>query len=155
MHNRFLATTVIALALVFSQTGTFIVAALCPHLSSAAVACETPAAPTQSADHGMNHHMQMEPTGSLSTQPDGSTATAMAEATGSCKHCALHSRKRPNTASLRESNIPQRSSDQTISVSVTEVSVAQIFPAVVLPARAHGPPGTEISRHVLINIFRI
>ena len=156
MHKRFFATTVIALALLFGQIGTFVVAAFCPHLSSKVVSCETQAAPaeSESANHGM-HDMQMEATESLPNHAEGNVAIPTAEPTGSCKHCALHSRTSPNKTSLRESNIPQRSVDLTISLPVADVTLAPKFPAAVMPARAHGPPGNETPRHVLINIFRI
>ena len=155
MHKRFLATTVIALALVFSQIGTFIVAALCPHVTSKVVSCETQAAPTESDETMAWIDMQMESTESLPNHAEGNAALATAEPTGSCKHCALHSRTSPNKTSLRESNTPQRSVDLTISLPVADVTLAPKFPSAVRPARAHGPPGNETPRHVLINIFRI
>ena len=153
MHKRYLATTVLALAVVFSQTGSFVIAALCPHLSSKARSCDSQA-PAESAHHDMDH-MQMESTGPQFTLTTDSTAAAVTEPIGSCKHCAVHSRTSPNTGSLGEWSIPQRSVDLTISLPVAKVTAVPTLPVVVLPSRAHGPPRNKISRHVLLSIFRI
>ena len=55
MKMRFLPTTVLAATLLFSQGGTFLVAALCPHLQSGTAACEVPPAETTLSHEDMGH----------------------------------------------------------------------------------------------------
>lgn len=155
MHKRFLATIVLALALVLGQGGTFLVAALCPHLSSNAVSCESQVAPAEAAAHHEMDHMQPDSTAPQSTLNVNATAAAVTEPMGSCKHCAIHSGTSPNTGSFHELNISQRSADPTLLAPVAAVASVSTLPAAVLASRSHGPPGNEISRHILINIFRI
>ena len=65
MHKRFLVTTVLAAALLFSQGGDLLVAALCPHLQSGMASCETqpPTGGMSHEDMGHMGHMEMEPAG--------------------------------------------------------------------------------------------
>ncbi len=152
MHKRFLATAVVALALVLGQGGSFLVAALCPHLRSNQESCETP-----TTDAGENHpdmgHMQMD--SSDSDTPESSDAIVIGKPVGSCSHCAVHSRKNGNTGSLQRSSIPQRTSDQTISVEPIPANPVSVSRTKIVASRAHGPPGDATPRHILINIFRI
>ena len=151
MHKRFLATTVLATALLFSQGGNFLVAALCPHLQSGMASCET-----QLAEPTMSHedmgHMGM---GHESASNLNSDAGAFGQPIGPCSHCAVHSRTNPNTASLRATEAARRSVDLNIPLHFSRVAPVTVAPVAVLPSRAHGPPGESTPRHILINIFRI
>jgi hypothetical protein len=153
MHKRFLATTVVALALIFSQGGSFLVAALCPHFTSKAVSCETSGAPAKMEHHDMDH-MQMDSSEQEPSLYGVSIAASVGEPMGTCNHCAMHS-GRNSTASLHEWSMAQRSGDPAISFSVATPAPVSTPPKAVLAFRAHGPPGNEISRHILINVFRI
>jgi hypothetical protein len=151
MDKRFLATTVLAVALLFSQGGTFLVAALCPHLQSGMASCET-----QLTDVSMSHedmgHMRMEH--DTPSNP-GPNTVALGQPIGPCSHCAVHSRTTPNTASLREMEVAKRSADLNIPLEFSIAGPVTLSPVSVVPSRAHGPPGDPAPRYILINIFRI
>ncbi len=151
MHKRFLATTVLATALLFSQGGNFLIAALCPHLQSGMASCETELAEPTMSHEGMGHMGMEHETGS-NLDPE---AVAMGQPIGPCPHCAVHSRTNPNTASLRETEAAKRSVDLNIPLHFSRVVPVTVSPVVVLTSRAHGPPGEATPRHILINIFRI
>ena len=153
MHKRSLATTVLGVALLFSQGGSFLIAALCPHLRSGRVSCNK-----HDAESTMSHdemgNMAMDSTDKSASNPDPN-AVAVGEPIGLCSHCALHSRTAPPAASLREIEASKRSGTFAIPDAVPQVvSVETPYPA-ILTSRAHGPPGETIPRYVLINIFRI
>ena len=151
VHKRFLTTTVLAAALLFSQGGNFLVGALCPHLMSGMASCKT-----QLGEPPMSHedmgHMEMEH--ETAPNPD-QDAIALGQPIGPCSHCAVHSRTTPNTASLRETEAAKRSADLNIPLQSSRVAPVSPFPVAVLTSRAHGPPGDRTPRHILINIFRI
>ncbi len=151
MHKRFLATTALATALLFSQGGNFLIAALCPHLQSGTASCETELTePTMS--HEDMGHLGMEHESAPNPAPD---AFALSQPIGPCSHCAVHSRTTSNTAALRETEAAKRSVDLTIPLQFSRVAAVTTSPVAVLTSRAHGPPGEAIPRHLLINIFRI
>ena len=151
MHKRVLVITVLAAALLFSQGGNFLVAALCPHLQSGMASCKTQLdlPPMSHEDMG---HMGMEHETGSKQDPD---AIALGQPKGLCSHCAVHSRTNPNTASLRETEAAKRSVDLNITLHFSRVAPVTVSPVAVLTSRAHGPPGESIPRHILINIFRI
>lgn len=156
MHKRFLATIVVVVALLFSQGGSFLIAALCPHLRSGMASCETQlSAPTMSheemAHENMGHmEMEREPESRLSAD-----IATLGQPIGPCPHCAVHSRTSPNTASLRQAEAPKRSVDLNIPLQVSGVAPVAGSAVAVLTSRAHGPPGDPTPRYILINIFRI
>jgi hypothetical protein len=154
MHKRLVANTVLSIALLFSQGGTFLVAALCPHLQSGMASCETKLAEPVMSHEDMGHagHMEMEQ--EPLSQPDADVAV-LGQPINPCSHCAVHSRTSPNTASLRQAEAAKRSVDLNIPLQVSRVAPAAASSVVVLTSRAHGPPGNPTPRHILINIFRI
>ncbi len=154
MHKRFLAHAVLGIALLFSQGGSFLIAALCPHLQSGVASCETQLSESTMSHEDMGHmgHMEMEP--EPATQPSAGVAT-LGQPIDPCSHCAVHSRKSPNTASLRQADVAKRSVDLKTPLQVFRVAPVAASPAPVLTSRAHGPPGDPTPRHILINIFRI
>jgi hypothetical protein len=153
MHHRLVATTVLGFALLFSQGGNFLVAALCPHLQSGMASCQTPTADPARSHGAMGHAgMDHEP------QPvpeHNSNAIALSQSHGPCLHCSVHSSRTPTSASLRETEPAKRSIDLTIPLHLSGVAPGTITPLAVLTTRAHGPPGQATSRHILINILRI
>jgi len=152
MHKRFLATTIVGIALLFSQGGTFLVAALCPHLQSEMGSCETQLSESPMSHEDMGHvgHVEMER--EPASQPDAHVAS-LNPLISPCSHCAVHSRTSPNTASLRQAGAAKRSVD--LNVFLPAVAPVAASPVAVLTSRAHGPPGDPTPRHILINIFRI
>lgn len=151
MHKRFLATTFLATALLFSQGGNFLVGALCPHLRSGMASCGTQLAEPTMSHEGMGH-MGMSHEAAPNPDPD---AVALGQPIGSCPHCAVHSRTTPNTASLRETEAAKRSVHLDIPLQVSKVAPVTQSPVAVLTSRAHGPPGDPTPRYILINSFRI
>ena len=151
MNMRFLATTVLAATLLFSQGGNFLVAALCPHLRSATASCEIPLAETTSSHEDMGH-VGMDHSSAFNAAPQ---AVAAGHGNGPCSHCAVHSGKTPNPASLGQTEIPKRSAELGIRLLSATVAPVIVGPASMLSSRAHGPPGESTSRHILISIFRI
>ncbi len=154
MHKQFLANTVLGVALLFSQGGTFLVAALCPHLRSGMASCETQFADPAMSHEDMGHmgHSEMEP--EPASRPDADAA-ALGQPIGACSHCAVHSRTNSNTASLTKAEAARRSVDTNIPLQVSRVAPVAASPVPFLTSRAHGPPGDSTPRHILINIFRI
>lgn len=153
MYKRFLATTIISVALLLSQDGNFLVAAFCPHLESATASCNTqPAEQKMSHEHmghagmgGMEHERKAQP---------NPNAVALSQSSLPCLHCASHSGATSSAITLKEGDATRRydqiSNPHTVSIAATIAS------SVPLPNfRAHGPPGKTTPRHVLIHVFRI
>ncbi len=151
MKMQFLATTVLAAALLFSQGGSFLVAALCPHLRSATASCEILLAETTLSHEDMGH-VGMDHPPAFNADP---SAIAAGHGNGPCSHCAVHSGKNPNPPSLRETKAPKRSAELNIPLYSSTVVPVIVSPTAVLNSRAHGPPGESTTRHILISIFRI
>lgn len=151
MDMRFLATTVLAAALLFSQGGNFLVAALCPHLRSETASCDVPPADTTLSHEDMGH-AGMDHQSELNPDP---TAVAVGHGNGPCSHCAVHTGKKPSLASLRETDAPKRFADLSIPLDFSIVAPVIVGPAAVLNSRAHGPPGESTTRYILISVFRI
>jgi hypothetical protein len=153
MYKRFPAITVLGVALLFSQGGSFLIAALCPHLRSGQVSCNTHHTGSTMSHHNMGE-MAMDPTHESASNPDPN-AVALGEPIGLCSHCAMHSRTAPPAVSLREIEASKRSGTFAIPDAVPQVVSAEMPYLAILTLRAHGPPGETTPRHVLINIFRI
>lgn len=154
MPKRFLVTTVLAVALLFSQGGHLLFAAFCPHLQSAMASCETAAADASRSHQDMGHAGHVEMESEPAAQPD-SNASALGQPIDACSHCAVHSRTIPNPVSFRATEVAKRSIDFNIPLNVSRVAPTIVSPVAVLTSRAHGPPGQARPRHLLINIFRI
>lgn len=157
MHTRFVATTVLGIALLFSQGGNFLVASLCPHLRSGMSSCESqPVAPTVS-HHDMGHmEMEHETTSPPAADPHHDfNSVALSQQHGPCSHCAVHSRTIPRTASLRETEAAKKSTQLSLPIRSFRVAPVTESGVAVLNSRAHGPPGDPTARYILINIFRI
>ena len=153
MHKRFLATTVLATALMFGLGGNFLIAGLCPHLRAAQVSCHS-----QVAESPMSHDdmgdMEMDSMDESASNPDPD-AIAIGEPIGLCPHCAVHSRTTPNAVSLREVEASQRAGSFGTPDAIPNVVPVETSTVSILISRSHGPPGDTTRRHVLINIFRI
>jgi hypothetical protein len=160
MHKRLAATTGLGVALLFSQGANVLVAALCPHLRSPSETCITQAPKTDS-DHEHTDHMEMDSSEgeSVSAEPSASgeesDRVAVGQPVGSCPHCAMHSRSSSNPASFREIETAKRTSDLNIPLVVEPIVFEHASAVPNLVSRAHGPPGSQLPRHVLISVFRI
>lgn len=153
MHKRFLATTILATALLFGLGGNFLVAALCPHLRSAQVSCDTHHAQSTMSHDDMGD-MEMDSRDESVSNPDPN-AVALGKPIGFCPHCAVHSRSTANAVSITEIELAKRSGTLAIPEAVPTVASVEMSPVAVLTLRAHGPPGTFKPKYLLINIFRI
>ena len=153
MHKRLLAITFLGVALLFSQGGSFLIAALCPHLRSGQLSCSK-----HSAESTMSHdevgHMAMDSMDESASTPDPN-AVALDEPIGLCSHCAMHSRTVPPAVSLREIEASKRSGTFVIPDALPQVVSVEMRYLAIFTSRAHGPPGETTPRHILINIFRI
>ena len=151
MHKRFLAISMLGVALLIAHGGSFLIASLCPHLQSGMVSCET-----RMAEPAMSHeemgHMEMEH--DVAPGPD-QNAVAIGLPNNPCLHCAVHSREDSNPASVRSTVVPQRSGDLSIPLQLSRVAPLIETSVAVPSSRAHGPPGPSTSRHILISTFRI
>jgi len=151
MDMRFLATTVLAAALLFSQGGNFLVAALCPHVRSEPVSCEAPPAETTLSHEDMGHAAS----GHASAFNPDPNAVAVGLHNEPCSHCVVHTVKNPSPASFRVTEAPRRFADLSIPLDFSIVAPVIVGPAAVLNSRAHGPPGASTTRYILISVFRI
>ena len=159
MHRRFLAATLLAVALLFSQGVNFLVGVLCPHIRSAAASCDAQVSETEMSHEGMSHdamgHAAMDSIGNEPAAQQNNEADALGQPTKPCSHCAVHSRSTPNAVSLRQTDTPKRSTDLTIPLTVLSVVSVAPSSAEAVTSRAHGPPGELRPKYILINIFRI
>ena len=160
MHKRLAATAVLGIALLFSQGADILVAALCPHLRSPAEPCITQT-PEPNTSHEHMDHMEMDSTESESVSEGSSDSSersedvALTQPTGTCPHCAMHSRSSSNPASFREIETAKRASELSVPLSLELIVFEHESAAPILVSRAHGPPGKYIPKHILINVFRI
>lgn len=157
MSKQFLVITVLAAALLFSQGGNLLVAALCPHFQSGMSSCETKPSDASMSDEEMGHtehrsDMEMEP--ELASYPSTDSAT-LGQTNDRCSHCAVHSSTTSNRISSREGEAPTRSVDLSILRGSSHMAPIAVSQRPISTSRAHGPPGGSIPRHILINTFRI
>jgi hypothetical protein len=147
--QRLAITSLLGFALLLSQGGLALVAALCPHLRFSAPSCdmlqmESAVNHSHMAHHGMNHGSPVLP------------AIAIAQGQESCSHCVIHSRPNSNGVLVRSADTVKRSTDLEIPVGVSVPPPITPVAVAVLTPRQHGPPGkASRPKHVLINTFRI
>jgi len=151
MSKRLISTTLLSFALLFAQGGSFLIASLCPHLHTGIMRCDMPA-----QEPAMDHHqmagMPMDQESAKS--PLNSDAPAVDQPTGTCTHCAVHSRTTSNAYSVRHVEAAKRAASLAVPMSHRpELLLIQVQQR--LTARSHGPPGNTVSRHILIDVFRI
>ena len=140
MNKRFVATAIIALAVLFSQGGGSALAALCPHLRSLTNSCH------ETQAHEVSHHEVDRVEGDAFDSTDFSAP---------CNHCAVHSRSKRDDSTSQPANTSQRASDLTISISDAVTVPLSLSKTIAWTAKAHGPPRTSGPLHVLNNVFRI
>ena len=153
MHKRFVATTILGVALLFSQGATVLVATLCPHLRFPAASCFTEI-PASAISHEHMDHMQTDPSESEPPSEENAKGVALGLPLKPCAHCAVHSRSAPDASSLRETEAAKRSGHLNIPLALSRHILVPTSSSPVLTSRAHGPPGEAIPRHLLLNVFR-
>jgi len=157
MHKQFWAITIVAVALLFSQGGSILVASLCPHQQSSMPSCGSQLS-AMAMVHGSIEHIEHVKMGSMEQAPAISQDAdhfAFGQPTSTCPHCAVHSRTALNAASLRESEATRRFDDAIVPLQFPRIVRATAVPFHLPVSRAHGPPGSNIARYVLISTFRI
>ena len=146
--KRFPITLLLGLALLLSQGGVALVAALCPHLRLAAPTCdmpemESPMDHSQMAYQDMSHDSPVLP------------AIDIAHGQEPCSHCVTHSRSNSNGVLVRTADTVKRTTDLQPPLGVSATPPVTLVAVAVLP-REHGPPGkASRPKHLLINTFRI
>ena len=146
-----ISTTLLSFALLFAQGGSFLIAAQCPHLRTGIMRCDKPAE-EPAMDHQHMADMQMDQKSDESLfNPD---ASAFDQPSGTCNHCAVHSRTTSSVFSVRHVEVPKRATDLA-SPTVPDRPLPTIRHQARLTARSHGPPGETVSRYILIDVFRI
>jgi hypothetical protein len=141
MNRRFVAATIVALAVLFSQGGGLVLAAICPHLRSQQNVC-----------HGA---LQQVVTGYHEVAETKADAFETDESDAACNHCAVHSRTKREDTALQQASTSQRASDSATSTPPSVVGPPSLSKTVKWVAKAHGPPGANGPLHLLLNVFRI
>ena len=154
MSRRFVTTIGLVAAIFFSQGSSFLIAALCPHLQPELTHCKTQTTEDSMSHHDMGHVQVQQMKAEFSPQPVAG-GVALGRPKGLCLHCSVHSRTTSNAAALGGTEAAKRAYDLTIPVQAERLVSEAAFPSTVVPSRAHGPPGGQTPRHILINIFRI
>ena len=137
MKRRFVAVIIVALAVLFCQSGGVVLAAICPHLRGSHETC-----------HGMIAAVESHET----QQADAFETTDSGTA---CNHCVVPLSNKRDDSALQEANSAQRASDLTVSLHQATPNSPALVKTVTWVANAHGPPRDAGSLYVLINVFRI
>ena len=159
MLKRFPLTLLLGSALLFSQGGVLLVAALCPHLRFTAPTCDTPRVQSSGMDHSqMDHHAT--DTRDAPLQAFNADANDVDSVIGhreqTCSHCIIHARSTSNVVLVRTADIGKQSPDLELPLSVSVDPPIAAATAIALMPREHGPPGkASRPKHILINTFRI
>jgi len=134
MLRRFVIIVLLGVVLLFSQSSSVLLAALCPHLSVSKHVCAMSMVQTE-MDHAQ---------------------TAIGHGDQPCPHCVIHSRSDSSPVMVRSADGVKRSADFDIPDSVAVVTPVTPVSIALLTLRDHGPPGRAgRPRHILINTFRI
>lgn len=139
MKRRFIAVIIVALAVLFCQSGATVLAAMCPHLRATHETCHGMVAAVES------HEMQHANAYAFETSDTGAT----------CNHCVIHASNKRDDTALQEANSAQRTTDLTVSTTLATASAPALLRTGAWVAQAHGPPRDADPLYVLINVFRI
>lgn len=140
MKRRFIAALVVALAVLFSQGGGFVLAAICPNLRAAKpdTACHK-----NSPEVVAEHH-----------QADEATGPAFDTAEVRCNHCVVPTRNKREEFVFQQPKPSQRADEQS-SAPVVKIEPPSFVQTVSWNAKTQGPPGRTAPLHILLNVFRI
>src|SRR5689334_1483504 len=132
MKRRFVAVIIVALAVVFCQSGGVVLAAMCPHLRAPHETC-----------HGMMaavHSHDTRDANVLQTSDNGAV----------CNHCVVPAGNKRDDSVLQETNSVQRANDLTLSTALATPGSSALLRTVTWVAKAHGPPRDAVALYVLI-----
>ena len=159
MLKRLTLTSLLGLALLFSQGGVLLIAALCPHLRLAMPGCSSMSNQAAEMDHSQMAHHDMDQDNLLvMTARDSSDSNVVQVQEGErpCSHCAIHAASKSNPISVRTAETVKRSGELSVPQTVSALPRLAASDIGVLAAREHSPPGEgNRSKHVLLNTFRI
>lgn len=154
MRQRPLFTGIMLLALFVSAWGNVFAAAFCPHMKFDHACCHTRRGHNRSA-HAMAGEMQMGDTQMLPATDPLSESEASSQPVEPCEHCMGRSQAPAVSVALTGvSRTHHGAGAPTPATSSQLASASPSFTAHII-SRQHAPPGSSITRHVLINIFRI
>ena len=152
MSKRLISTTLLCSALLFAQSGSFLIAAFCPHVRTGIMRCDTPAQkPAMDHEHMADMQMDQE----FGESSFNINAAAFDRPTATCNHCAVHSKTTSSVFSVRHVEAAKRTTNLGVPLVFKRAEPTVIQIQERLTARSHGPPGGTISRHILIDVFRI
>ena len=148
---------VLLVLLLFSRGASFLKVEICPHLASSTVShVARTLRPEASHEHVEADLGESETAFYQSSDAKETPAPVMiSQPPGSCAHCALHLRSSYITAALARSHTPRRASRFNAAFLGTPINCEYASAIHKFVSRAIGPSGTELPRHVLINVFRI
>ena len=149
MNKRLFPTTLLSFALLFSQGGIVLIAALCPHLRTGVMRCDSSAQPVM--DHHHMTEMKMDP----DEMPFNNDGPAVDIPLGTCTHCVVHAKTTSGIFPARHREAAKVASDLTVPLVSGSPVLTTIQGPERLTARSHGPPGDTVSRYILIDVFRI
>lgn len=152
MSRRLFSTTFLSFALLFGQGGSFLIGALCPHLSTGVIQCDMRDQGSV-ANHDHMADMEMDP--QLENLPNNPDVTAFNLLPEKCGHCSVHSGTTSSSLSIRHIGASKRATDLTVPLLVKSSEPTMIQVLERLSAHSHSPPGDTISRYILIDVFRI
>jgi hypothetical protein len=144
MNRRFVATLIVALAVLFGQGGGLVLAAICPHLRSEQQ-------PEDNACHANSQEVVAEHHESPETKGD---AFQTNEPDVRCNHCVVHSRNKREESALQQTNTSQRANDPKVAITFAPVGPS-LLKNVAPFAKAHGPPLVTAPLYLFVNVFRI
>jgi hypothetical protein len=151
MKRRFVAALIVVLAVLFSQGGGHVLAAICPHLRAAEQpenSCHNNSPDKGSEKVAEHHHSEHN-------QPDESQGAAFEPSGVRCNHCVVHSRSKREDPALQQAPVSPRADDQKSAVPVVKLEPPSFLNTIAWNARAQGPPGPTAPLHILLNVFRI
>jgi hypothetical protein len=154
MRQRLLFTGIMLLALFVSAWGNAFAAAFCPHMKIDHACCHTRRGHDQSA-HEMAGEMQMGDTQMLPAADPVSESDAISQPVEPCEHCMGRSQAPAVSVALIEVSQTHYGTDAPVPATSSQLASASTSFTAHITSRQHAPPGSSITRHVLINIFRI
>jgi hypothetical protein len=154
MRQRLLFTGTMLIALFTSAWGSVFAAAFCPHLKLGHACCRTRRGHDQSA-HAMAGEMQMGDTQVLPAADPASEGDAISQPVEPCEHCMGRSQAPAVSFALIEVSQTRHGEDAPPPAISSRLAPSSTSFTAHVTSRQHAPPGSSITRHVLINVFRI
>ena len=130
-------------------------ALLCPYLAGSSHKCGSSAAAVHegAAHHTMTNHDHMHHEQTAET-PESSNVVSISEPRAQCPHCLEHSL---SAAITTLKNLVPAVPSSDIAEGNTSSDYLRAFQSTMtlMDLHGHSPPGSNTSRHILINTFRI